>query len=108
MKKAKFYFKLTSKGSLANVLFFPEKEKVSIILKTDSTRKNWENKEFELHVEEPFEYLLQAFGVSGTEWKAELKIVVNNVKVDFIEWEGITGDTRRNISERTEPVKNLP
>ena len=108
MKKAKFYFKLTSKGSLANVFFYPEQEDVSIILETDSIRKEWRNESFELLVEDPFEYILQVFGVSGTDWEAELKIITKSSKIDFLMWSGQTGDTRRNISIRTKPIKNLP
>ena len=108
MKKAKFYFKLTSKGRLANVFFFPEQERVTILLETDQGRKEWINQEFELLVKNPFEYGLQVFGVSGTEWSAELKLIIGNEKKAFIEWSGITGDTRRNISERITPIKNLP
>lgn len=108
MKKAKFYFKLTAKGKLANVFFFPEKEETTIILNTDSDRKEWENDEFELLVEDPFDYTLKVFGVSGTEWEAELKIFSGNDKKDFLEWKGETGDTRRNISVRNKPTKNLP
>jgi hypothetical protein len=108
MKKTKFYFKLTSKGSLANVFFYPEQENVSIRLETDSDKKEWENNSFELLVEDPFEYTLQVFGVSGTDWDAELKIITESNKNDFIKWSGQTGDTRRNISIRTKPIKNLP
>jgi hypothetical protein len=108
MKNAKFYFKLTSQGSLANVSFSPEKEELSIVLKFDGPRKNWENKEFELLVENPFEYILKVFGVTGTSWKAELKFLEDGVKKDFLEWDGVTGDTRRNFSERTTPIKNIP
>lgn len=108
MKKAKFYFKLTAEGRLANVFFFPEQEKSTIFLETDQGRKEWVNEEFELLVEDPFEYGLQVFGVSGTEWNAELKLIIDNEKKEFIKWSGVTGDTRRNISERTKPIKKLP
>ena len=108
MKKAKFCFKLTSKGKLANVFFYPEQENSTIILDSDSDRKEWENEEFELLVEDPFEYTLQVFGGSGTDWEADLKLIANSDKIDFLKWEGTTGDTRRNISVRTKPIKNLP
>lgn len=108
MKKAKFYFKLTSKGRLANVFFYPEQENSTIILDSNSDRKEWENEEFELLVEDPFEYTLQVFGISGTDWEAELKLITDSDKKDFLKWKGTTGDTRRNISVRTKPIKNLP
>jgi hypothetical protein len=108
MKKVKFYFKLTSKGSLANVFFYPEQETISVILERDSDSKEWKNESFELLVEDPFDYELQLFGMSGTEWEAELKIINGTEKVDFLKWSGTTGDTRRNISIRTKPVINLP
>lgn len=107
MNKVKFYFKLTSKGRLANVLFFPEQENTSILLETNSDKKEWENDEFELMVENPFEYKLQVFGVSGTKWEAELKTIKDSEKKDFLSWSGETGDTRRNISERTKPIKDV-
>lgn len=107
MKKAKFYFKLTAKGSLANVRFYPEQENISIIIETDSKRKEWKNESFELLVEEPFDYNLQVFGVSGTDWEAELKLIKKSTKVDYLKWSGTTGDSRRNISIRTKPVINL-
>lgn len=106
MKTVKFYFKLESKGSLENVYFYPENEP-SIIISTSAVKKEWENKSFELMVQNPFEYKLVVFGVSGTEWKAELKIIKDNEKVDFLSWEGTTGDTRRNISERKKPTKDV-
>lgn len=108
MEKVNFYFELTSKGSLANVFFYPEKENVSVRLETDSDRKEWKNESFELLVENPFEYELQVYGVSGTEWEAELKIIKKSDAKSFIKWTGTTGDTRRNISVRTKPIKNLP
>ncbi|OJJ20465.1 hypothetical protein BKI52_18585 [marine bacterium AO1-C] len=108
MKKVKFYFKLTSKGSLNNVFFYPEKEDTKIRLKVDSEGKKWESTEFELLVEDPFDYSLTVFGVSGTKWEAELKLVNKEGRHSFIKWEGVTGDTRRNISKRTKPVKNIP
>lgn len=108
MKKAKFYFKLTATGRLANVFFFPEQERSTVILETNSGKKEWVNDEFELLIEDPFEYTLQVFGVSGTSWEAELKIITDDEVKDFIQWSGTTGDTRRNISERTKPIKNLP
>lgn len=108
MKKVKFYFKLSSKGRLANVFFFPEKEDSTIILETNSNRKEWKNKEFELLVENPFDYTLQVFGVSGTNWEAELKLITDAGEKDFLHWKGTTGDTRRNISIRTKPTKNIP
>ncbi|GAA0892590.1 hypothetical protein GCM10009122_22690 [Fulvivirga kasyanovii] len=107
MKTVKFNFKLTSKGSLANVFFYPEQEDVSILLKADSKGKEWKNESFELLVEDPFEYTLHVYGVSGTEWEAELKIIGDS-EVNFLKWSGTTGDTRRNISVRTKPTKNLP
>lgn len=107
MKKVTFYFKLTSVGKLANVFFYPEQESVSILLKADGAQKEWENEGFELLVENPFEYTLQIFGVSGTEWAAELKIITEMGKQDFLKWEGTTGDSRRNISIRTKPTKNI-
>lgn len=107
MKKVKFYFKLTSKGTLANVFFYPEQEESTILLKADSKRKEWENEEFELLVVNPFEYTLKVFGVTGTEWEAELKIITSEGKKDFLKWEGETGDTKRNVSVRTKPLKNI-
>jgi len=107
MKKVKFHFKLTSEGRLANVFFYPEEENSTIILEADSERKEWENEDFELMVENPFEYVLKVFGVSGTEWKAELKIITQDGEKDFLKWEGITGDTKRNLSVRKKPVKNI-
>lgn len=107
MKKVKFHFKLTSTGTLANVFFYPEQEESTIILKADSKRKEWENKEFELLVEDPFEYTLKVFGVSGTKWEAELKLITADGEKNFLKWEGETGDTKRNISVRTKPLKNI-
>lgn len=106
MRKVKFYFKISSEGTLANVFFYPEQENVSILLTTED-KKEWENKEFELLVEDPFEYTLMVFGVSGTSWNAELKIISPEGKKEFLSWNGETGDTRRNISVRTKPVKNI-
>ncbi|MDO5970022.1 hypothetical protein Q4Q35_09390 [Flavivirga aquimarina] len=108
MKKVNFYFELKSKGSLANVFFYPEQENVSVRLETDSNRKEWKNESFELLVENPFEYELQVYGVSGTEWEAELKIITKSNTKSFIKWSGTTGDTRRNISVRRKPIMNLP
>jgi len=108
MKKIIFYFELKSKGSLANVFLYPEQEEVSVRLETDSKRKEWKSKPFELLIEEPFEYVLQVFGVSGTEWEAELKIVSKPENKPFLKWSGTTGDTRRNISIRKKPIVNLP
>jgi hypothetical protein len=108
MKKVKFYFQLKSKGSLANVFFYPEQENVSIRLETDSKRKEWTNKSFELLIEEPFEYVLQVFGVSGTDWEAELKIISGTDNKGFLKWTGTTGDSIRNISVRKKPIINLP
>ncbi|MDP5199811.1 hypothetical protein [Flavobacterium sp. DG2-3] len=107
MKKVKFHFKLISKGTLANVFFYPEQEESTIILKTDSKRKEWENEEFELLIENPFEYTLKVFGVTGTEWEAELKVITPDGEKAFLKWEGETGDTKRNISVRTKPTKNI-
>lgn len=107
MKKVKFHFKLESLGRLANVRFFPEQDMSSIILTVDNDRKVWENEEFELLVLNPFEYTLQVFGVSGTEWVATLKIINNAGESVFIEWKGETGDTKRNISVRNQPTKDI-
>ncbi|MDQ6530929.1 hypothetical protein [Flavobacterium sp. LHD-85] len=107
MKKVKFHFKLISKGTLANVFFYPEQEESTIILKSDSKRKEWENDEFELLIENPFEYTLKVFGVTGTEWEAELKIITLDGEKAFLKWEGETGDTKRNVSIRTKPLKNI-
>ncbi len=108
MKKVKFYFELKSEGSLANVFFYPEQEEVSIRLKTESQRKKWKNDSFELLIEEPFDYVLKVYGVSGTKWEAELKIVSSIENKSFLKWSGTTGDTRRNISIRKKPIINLP
>jgi hypothetical protein len=107
MENAKFHFKLESVGRLANVRFFPEQDMSSIILTVDNDRKVWENEEFELLVLNPFEYTLQVFGVSGTEWEATLKIIGNSGESDFIKWKGETGDTKRNFSVRTQPTKDV-
>ncbi|TRX31199.1 hypothetical protein FNW52_18975 [Flavobacterium sp. ZT3R18] len=107
MKKVKFYFKLEAIGSLENVFFCPEKETTSIILKTDSERKEWLNEQFELMVENPFEYTLTVFGVTGTHWEAELKIINGDDEKVFLEWKGITGDTKNNFSIRNKPTKNV-
>lgn len=109
MKKVKFYFKLVSTGELEDVAFFPEDAQISIKIKHDSSRKKWENTGFELYVDNPFEYVLIVFGLSGTQWEAELKIVeIDGSHSDFLKWSGITGDTTNNISRRTKPVKNIP
>lgn len=108
MKRAKFSFKLESKGRLANVFFYPENKTMSIRL-TSEDRKTWENDEFELLVEDPFDYLLEVYAISGTEWKAQLDIIDDDGESKkFLSWSGVTGDTSRNTSERTKPVKNLP
>ena len=105
MQKVKFTFKLTSKGMLNNVFFYPEQEDVTILLNANQERKIWTNQEFELLVDDQFEYTLKVFGVSGTEWEAELKVVTESGQSNFLKWKGITGDTRRSISVRTKPVK---
>ncbi|MEQ9403922.1 MAG: hypothetical protein RIM99_10070 [Cyclobacteriaceae bacterium] len=104
MKEVEFSFKLTAKGRLSNVFFYPEQETMSIRLET-ADHKVWENKSFKLNVANPFEYELAVFGVSGTEWEAELRI--KGQTKAFIEWEGETGDTRRNVSIRTKPEKDV-
>ncbi|MNE00332.1 hypothetical protein D3C80_927400 [compost metagenome] len=76
-------------------------------MKSDSKRKEWENDEFELLVENPFEYTLKVFAVTGTEWEAELKIITSDGEKAFLKWEGETGDTKRNVSIRTKPLKNI-
>lgn len=107
MKKVKFYFKLVAKGSLENVYFCPEEETESILIKTNTDKKEWTNKQFELMVNNPFEYKLIVFGVTGTKWTAELKIINGSEKEPFLEWEGETGDTRNNFSDRTKPNKDV-
>ena len=107
MKKVKFYFKLESQGALENVFFSPEANKESIRIKTNSQRKEWVNEQFELMVVNPFEYTLTVFGVTGTGWKAELMIIDDGNKKDFLKWEGSTGDTKNNFSIRTSPTKNV-
>lgn len=107
MKNVKFHFKLVSKGRLANVFFFPEQETSTVILKADDDLKVWENEEFELLVLNPFEYTLQVFGVNGTKWEAELNVINTSGESNLIKWKGITGDTKRNMSVRNQPTKNI-
>ena len=108
MQNVKFSFKLTAKGKLANVFFFPENSDHTIRIETKDF-KIWENEEFELEVNNPFEYKLRVYGATGTDWEAILNITDDNDESkEFIKWKGTTGDLSANTSERTNPVKNLP
>jgi hypothetical protein len=107
MKKVTFHFKLESVGSLEYVRFFPEDSEDSIPIKTDDDRKVWECESFDFDVENPFQYVLVVVGVSGTSWKAFLKIITDEGERDFLEWEGKTGDTAKNVSRRTTPIRNI-
>jgi hypothetical protein len=107
MQHATFSFKLTAKSSLARVFFFPEHETNSVHLTSDDG-KVWKNKGFALEVEDPFEYKLRVYGATGTKWEADLNLVIDGTERTFISWNGTTGDTATNVSERTVPVKNLP
>lgn len=109
MQKVKFKFKLVSEGRLEKVRFYPENEMMSIHLDKSEDRKTWSNNEIELLIENPFDYTLKVFGVSDTEWTADLKIILSDGnEVNFLEWKGTTGDTARNLSVREKPVKDLP
>lgn len=108
MKRVTFKFNLKSTGRLENVWFYPEDEHNSIIIERDASRTKWINKEFTLLVQDPFEYKLRVFGISGTKWEAEVKIQKGQEWAPFIAWKGETGDTRRNISIRTKPEINIP
>ncbi len=107
MKKVKFYFKLTSKGKLQNVQFFPEDSQAGIQVKPDTSKKEWKNEGFVVEVTNPFQYELSVEGASETEWDAELKIIDGDAKKEFLSWSGTTGDTNENLSIRTKPEKNV-
>jgi hypothetical protein len=107
MKTVKFHFKLESAGRLEYVKFFPEESEDSIVITPDANRKVWENKGFEVEVSNPFQYVLSIAGASDTTWKASLKIIDGDEEHDFLSWEGRTGDTSKNLSRRTTPIKNI-
>lgn len=106
----KFRLKVKGKGKIFNVMIFAENT-INPFYATTDNGKDWEV-DFEVEVEEPFAYDLQVAAPNNTSWDGKLLIITDKNgaehTVPYLEWSGITGEEKNNISVRRKPIKQIP